>query len=105
MCSRASAAGSPQSASRSMWTACTSRSPARSAEPEGCSPAGALKDADITAVDHLTRAVPRGSLFEDTVELIARLGLDTDALRSNDRKLPFEYIGVIIMRPSDVPTY
>ena len=33
------------------------------------------------------------------------LGLDTDELRSNDRKLLFEDIGVITMRPSDVPTY
>ena len=33
------------------------------------------------------------------------LGLDTAELRSNDRKLLFEDIGVITMRPSDVPTY
>jgi ATP phosphoribosyltransferase len=53
----------------------------------------------------LTIAVPRGILFEQTVELLARLGLDTSELRSNDRKLVFEDIGVITMRPSDVPTY
>jgi ATP phosphoribosyltransferase len=50
-------------------------------------------------------AVPRGALFEDTVDLLAGLGLDTEELRSNDRKLLFEDIGVITMRPSDVPTY
>src|SRR5690349_1565519 len=53
----------------------------------------------------LTIAVPRGSLFADTVDLLASLGVDTDELRSNDRKLLFEEIGVITMRPSDVPTY
>ncbi|MHB8533233.1 MAG: ATP phosphoribosyltransferase [Solirubrobacteraceae bacterium] len=50
-------------------------------------------------------AVPRGALFEPTVELLTGLGLDTAELRSNDRKLLFDEIGVITMRPSDVPTY
>ena len=31
--------------------------------------------------------------------------MDTEELRENDRKLLFEEIGVITMRPSDVPTY
>ena len=53
----------------------------------------------------LTIAVPRGALFSGTVDLLAGLGYDTDELRSNDRKLLFEDIGVITMRPSDVPTY
>jgi ATP phosphoribosyltransferase len=53
----------------------------------------------------LTIAVPRGALFSGTVDLLAALGLPTDELRSNDRKLLFEDIGVITMRPSDVPTY
>jgi ATP phosphoribosyltransferase len=53
----------------------------------------------------LTIAVPRGALFDGTVELLAGLGLDTEEMRSNDRKLVFEDIGVITMRPSDVPTY
>jgi ATP phosphoribosyltransferase len=53
----------------------------------------------------LTIAVPRGALFEDTVDLLTVLGLDTEELRLNDRKLLFEDIGVITMRPSDVPTY
>jgi ATP phosphoribosyltransferase len=53
----------------------------------------------------LTIAVPRGALFSDTVELLAELGMDTDELRTNERKLLFEDVGVITMRPSDVPTY
>jgi ATP phosphoribosyltransferase len=50
-------------------------------------------------------AVPRGALFAGTVDLLAALGTDTEELRSNDRKLLFEEIGVITMRPTDVPTY
>jgi ATP phosphoribosyltransferase len=57
------------------------------------------------SLDGLTIAVPRGALFEGTVDLLASLGLDTSELRSNDRKLLFGDIGVITMRPSDVPTY
>ena len=53
----------------------------------------------------LTIAVPRGALFDGTVDVLATLGIDTDELRTNDRKLLFEEIGVITMRPSDVPTY
>jgi ATP phosphoribosyltransferase len=53
----------------------------------------------------LTIAVPRGALFAGTVGLLASLGIDTEELRGNDRKLLFEDIGVVTMRPSDVPTY
>ncbi len=59
----------------------------------------------MTAINGLTIAVPRGALFDGTVALLTALGLDTDELRSNDRKLLFGDIGVITMRPSDVPTY
>ncbi len=59
----------------------------------------------MSSTEDLTIAVPRGALFADTVDLLAGLGLDTEELRSNDRKLLFEDIGVITMRPSDVPTY
>jgi ATP phosphoribosyltransferase len=59
----------------------------------------------VNAINGLTIAVPRGALFADTVELLGSLGVDTDELRSNERKLLFEEIGVITMRPSDVPTY
>jgi ATP phosphoribosyltransferase len=59
----------------------------------------------MTPLAGLTIAVPRGALFEDTVDVLAALGLDTAELRSNDRKLLFADIGVVTMRPSDVPTY
>ncbi|HEY8638756.1 MAG TPA: ATP phosphoribosyltransferase [Solirubrobacteraceae bacterium] len=58
----------------------------------------------MNALD-LTIAVPRGALLGDTLDLLDRLGVDTSEVRSNDRKLLFESIGVVTMRPSDVPTY
>jgi ATP phosphoribosyltransferase len=59
----------------------------------------------MTPINGLTIAVPRGALFGGTVDLLEALGLDVAELHSNDRKLLFEDIGVITMRPSDVPTY
>jgi ATP phosphoribosyltransferase len=59
----------------------------------------------MSALGPLTIAVPRGALFGDTVALLSELGLDTAELSANDRKLLFEDISVITMRPSDVPTY
>ena len=53
----------------------------------------------------LTVAVPRGALFGDTLALLDRLGVDTAEVRSNDRRLLFADIGIVTMRPSDVPTY
>ncbi len=50
-------------------------------------------------------AVPRGALFEDTLDLLDRLGLDSGEVRANDRRLLFEEAGIVTMRPSDVPTY
>ncbi len=50
-------------------------------------------------------AVPRGALFSDTLDLLDRLGLPTQEVRENDRKLLFEDAGIITMRPSDVPIY
>ena len=50
-------------------------------------------------------AVPRGSLFTQTLDLLDRLGIDTSEVRENDRKLLFEEAGIVTMRPSDVPTY
>jgi ATP phosphoribosyltransferase len=55
--------------------------------------------------DGLTIAVPRGALFEGTLDLLDELGLETSEVRSNDRKLLFEDSGIVTMRPSDVPTY
>ncbi len=59
----------------------------------------------MSTINGLTIAVPRGALFKGTLELLGALGLDTQELRANDRKLLFEDMGVITMRPSDVPTY
>jgi ATP phosphoribosyltransferase len=58
-----------------------------------------------TGVSGLRVAVPRGALFEDTLDLLDRLGVDTRDVRRNDRKLLFEEAGIVTMRPSDVPTY
>jgi len=66
---------------------------------------GAAGDLRGKGLGGLTVAVPRGALFADTVSLLERLGLDASEVRANDRKLIFEEIGVITMRPSDVPTY
>jgi ATP phosphoribosyltransferase len=53
----------------------------------------------------LTFAVPRGALFGETVDALERIGVDTAEVRVNDRRLLFEDVGVVTMRPSDVPTY
>ena len=53
----------------------------------------------------LTIAVPRGALMKETLDRLDAIGLDTSEVRSNDRKLLFGDIGVVTMRPSDVPTY
>ncbi len=53
----------------------------------------------------LTIAVPRGALMADTLDLLDLLGVDTAEVRANDRKLLFESVGIVTMRPSDVPTY
>ena len=50
-------------------------------------------------------AVPRGALFEETLDVLDSLGIDTTEVRANDRKLLFDEAGLITMRPSDVPTY
>jgi ATP phosphoribosyltransferase len=56
-------------------------------------------------VPDLRIAVPRGALFNQTLDLLDRLGLETTEVRDNDRKLLFDQAGIITMRPSDVPTY
>lgn len=53
----------------------------------------------------LTIAVPRGALFGETLRALGRIGIDTAEVRSNDRKLLFEDVGIVTMRPSDVVTY
>ncbi len=53
----------------------------------------------------LVIAVPRGALMPDTLDVLDTLGIDTSEVRANDRKLLFEDVGIVTMRPSDVPTY
>jgi ATP phosphoribosyltransferase len=53
----------------------------------------------------LTIAVPRGALMEETLTLLDAVGVDTAEVRANDRKLLFGDVGIVTMRPSDVPTY
>ena len=53
----------------------------------------------------LTFAVPRGAMLREVLDLLDRIGADTSEVRTNDRKLLFGDIGVVTMRPSDVPTY
>jgi ATP phosphoribosyltransferase len=55
--------------------------------------------------DGLTIAVPRGALFGESLDLLDRLGIATAPVRENDRRLIFEELGIITMRPSDVPAY
>jgi ATP phosphoribosyltransferase len=56
-------------------------------------------------VNDLRIAVPRGALFDGTLDLLDRLGMDTGPVRENDRRLLFDELGIVTMRPSDVPTY
>ena len=53
----------------------------------------------------LTIAVPRGALFSQSLDALDSLGIDTREVRLNDRKLLFEDVGIVTMRPTDVPTY
>ncbi|MEK6277470.1 MAG: ATP phosphoribosyltransferase [Actinomycetota bacterium] len=55
----------------------------------------------------LKLAVPRGALFEGTLEALDRAGVDTAELRGDSRSLVFDGGGLtlVTMRPSDVPTY
>ena len=57
------------------------------------------------ALNGLTIAVPRGALFSETLDRLDAVGVDTAAVRGNDRKLLFAEEGLVTMRPSDVPTY
>jgi ATP phosphoribosyltransferase len=55
----------------------------------------------------LKLAVPRGALFDATVDALERAGLDVSGLRGDSRSLIFDggEIRLVTMRPSDVPTY
>jgi len=55
----------------------------------------------------LKLALPRGALWDDTLALLDRAGIDTAELRGESRSLIFDSGELILvtMRPSDVPTY
>ncbi|MEA2320661.1 MAG: phosphoribosyltransferase, partial [Solirubrobacteraceae bacterium] len=53
----------------------------------------------------LTIAVPRGALLGETLDALDSIGIDTAPVRANDRRLLFADVGIVTMRPSDVPTY
>jgi ATP phosphoribosyltransferase len=53
----------------------------------------------------LTFAVPRGALLDETLDALERIGVDASEVRANDRRLLFGDVGIVTMRPSDVPTY
>jgi ATP phosphoribosyltransferase len=55
----------------------------------------------------LKLAIPRGALWEETLDALDRIGVDTAAMRSESRSLVFSTNGLslVTMRPSDVPTY
>jgi len=55
----------------------------------------------------LKLAIPRGALWDETLDALDRIGLDTAEMRGDSRSLIFNLDGVtlVTMRPSDVPTY
>jgi ATP phosphoribosyltransferase/ATP phosphoribosyltransferase regulatory subunit len=55
----------------------------------------------------LSLAVPRGALFEGTLDLLDRAGIDTSEPRGDSRSLVFAADGVrlVTMRPCDGPAY
>jgi ATP phosphoribosyltransferase len=57
------------------------------------------------SAERLTIAVPRGALYGGTLDVLDAIGVDTAPVRANDRRLLFEEVGIVTMRPSDVPTY
>jgi ATP phosphoribosyltransferase len=55
----------------------------------------------------LKLAIPRGALWDETLDALDRIGIDTAEMRGDSRSLIFEANGMslVTMRPSDVPTY
>jgi ATP phosphoribosyltransferase len=55
----------------------------------------------------LKLALSRGALWEETLDALDRIGVDTSDLRGDSRSLVFSSNGLslVTMRPSDVPTY
>lgn len=59
----------------------------------------------MTRFEGISFAVPRGAMFKDTLDVLDGIGIDTTAVREEDRRLYFPELGIITMRPSDVPIY
>ena len=55
----------------------------------------------------LKLAIPRGALWDETLDALDRINVDTADMRGDSRSLIFEVNGMslVTMRPSDVPTY
>ncbi len=55
----------------------------------------------------LKLAIPRGALWDETLDALDRIGVDTAEMRGDSRSLIFNVDGMslVTMRPSDVPTY
>jgi ATP phosphoribosyltransferase len=55
----------------------------------------------------LKLAIPRGALWDETLDALDRVGIDTAEMRGDSRSLVFNSNGLtlVTMRPSDVPTY
>jgi len=55
----------------------------------------------------LKLAIPRGALWDETLDALDRIDVDTSEMRGDSRSLVFEAGGMslVTMRPSDVPTY
>jgi ATP phosphoribosyltransferase len=57
--------------------------------------------------DQLRIAIPQGALFEETLDMLDAVGIESSPLRSDSRSLLFasKDFTLVTMRPSDVPTY
>jgi ATP phosphoribosyltransferase len=55
----------------------------------------------------LKLAIPRGALWDPTLDALDGIGVDTAEMRGDSRSLVFQTDGLtlVTMRPSDVPTY
>jgi ATP phosphoribosyltransferase len=55
----------------------------------------------------LKLAIPRGALWDETLDALDRIGVDTAEMRGDSRSLIFNVDGMslVTMRPSDVPPY
>ncbi|ADG81702.1 ATP phosphoribosyltransferase [Thermincola potens] len=59
--------------------------------------------------DYLSIAIPKGTLYKDTVRVLREAGLNVDELETDSRKLFFvneeDRVKYIICRPTDIPTF